>query len=159
MSREEESACRAPIIRQRAAKRRSIWLDTKNCFCPAPSCFAIESTNVAQLLLDEVMRRINGVGPEMLTIGVLRATNPSVLRKAAEKNGRNGSIFNYISTVDPSGFKHRTEHDFHVSIFCKIKEHLAPGISLGLCKEDDSLWGRLTSGGAAATACMGATIR
>jgi hypothetical protein len=65
-----------------------------------------------------------------------------VLGKAynAEKNGRDGSIFDYISTVDPSGFKHRTEHDFHVSIFRQIKEHLAPGIALGLCKEDSSMW-------------------
>jgi DNA repair photolyase len=91
--------------------------------------------------LAEVMTRINEVGPEMLTIGALRATKPSALRKAAEKNGRDGSIFDYISTVDPSGFKHRTEHDFHVSIFRKIKEQLAPGVSLGLCKEDDSMWG------------------
>ena len=54
--------------------------------------------------------------------------NPSALRTAAEKNGRYGSTFNYISTVDPSGFKHRTEHDFHVSIFRRVKEKLASGM-------------------------------
>jgi DNA repair photolyase len=90
--------------------------------------------------LSQVMARINEVGPEMLTIGALRATKPAALRRAAERNGRDGSIFNYISTVDPSGFKYRTEHDFHVSIFRQIKEQLAPGITLGLCKEDSSMW-------------------
>lgn len=90
--------------------------------------------------LREVMARINEVGPEMLTIGALRASSPAALRRAAEKNGRDGSIFDYISTVDRAGFKHRTEHEFHVGIFRQIKEQLAPGIALGLCKEDISMW-------------------
>ena len=90
--------------------------------------------------LAEVMRRINEIGPEMLTIGALRASNKKALRAAAEANGRDGSIFDYISTVDPSGFKHRTEGEFHTSVFQLIRELLAPGIRLGLCKEDASMW-------------------
>jgi DNA repair photolyase len=90
--------------------------------------------------LQAVMTTINNVGPEMLTIGALRASNPTALRRAAEKNGRDGSIFDYIATVDPSGFKHRTENVFHTKAFQQIKEHLAPNIALGLCKEDSSMW-------------------
>lgn len=90
--------------------------------------------------LEEVMRRINQVSPEMLTIGALRASNKSSLRRAAENNGRDASIFDYIATVDPSGFKHRTDGDFHTGVFRRIKELLSPGIALGLCKEDASMW-------------------
>jgi len=90
--------------------------------------------------LDEVMARINEINPEMLTIGALRASNPGALRRAAELNGRDGGIFDYIATVDPSGFKHRTADDFHLSAFMRIKQSLRSGIVLGLCKEDMSLW-------------------
>lgn len=93
--------------------------------------------------LDEVVDRINEVGPEMLTLGALRASNVGALRAAAERNGRDASIFDYLETIDRSGFKHRTEHEFHVSTFRRIKERLAPGIALGLCKEDRSLWGEV----------------
>lgn len=86
------------------------------------------------------MARINKIAPEMLTIGALRASNTTSLRRAAEKNGRNGTIFEHIATVDPSGFKHRTEQDFHVKVFQKIKDSLNPSIALGLCKEDASMW-------------------
>lgn len=87
-----------------------------------------------------VMKRINKVSPEMLTIGALRASNKTALRRAAEANGRDGSIFDYIATIDPSGFKHRTEGEFHIRVFQLIKEQLGQGISLGLCKEDVSMW-------------------
>ena len=90
--------------------------------------------------LQEVMKRINEIKPEMLTIGALRASNVTVLRRAAVNNGRGGSIFDYIATVDPSGFKHRTEDEFHINAFQQIKDLLAPGIALGLCKEDASMW-------------------
>lgn len=90
--------------------------------------------------LAEVMGRINGIGPEMLTIGALRASNNKALRRAAEANGRDGSIFDHIATVDPSGFKHRTEEEFHVRVFKLIREQLQQGIRLGLCKEDASMW-------------------
>ncbi len=90
--------------------------------------------------LSEIMSRINEIGPEMLTIGALRASNPAALRRAAEHNGRDGSIFDHIATVDPSGFKHRTENEFHTDIFQRIKEQLAPNVALGLCKEDSSMW-------------------
>ena len=96
--------------------------------------------------LAEVMKRINAVEPEMLTIGALRASNKGALRRAAEVNGRDGSIFDYIATVDPSGFKHRTEDEFHVRVFQLIKEHLGQGISLGLCKEDATMWQEIGAG-------------
>jgi DNA repair photolyase len=90
--------------------------------------------------LTEVMGRINGIGPEMLTIGALRASNKSHLRRAAEANNRDGSIFDHIASIDPSGFKHRTDGEFHARAFRMIKELLQPGIALGLCKEDATLW-------------------
>jgi hypothetical protein len=90
--------------------------------------------------LDEVMARINDIQPEMLTIGALRATNPAALRRAAENNGRDGSIFDYIKSIDPSRFKHRTDDLFHVSAFQRIAQRLSPTIALGLCKEDVSMW-------------------
>lgn len=90
--------------------------------------------------LREVMERINKIGPEMLTIGALRASNVGALRSSAEKNNRDSSIFHYIATIDPSNFKYRTEQDFHVSAFQQIKDSLNPGIALGLCKEDASMW-------------------
>jgi DNA repair photolyase len=90
--------------------------------------------------LDYIVSRINEVAPEMLTIGALRASNAKTLRRAAETNGRDGSIFNYIETVDPSGFKYRTGNDFHSRAFQRIKELLDPAIPLGLCKEDASMW-------------------
>lgn len=90
--------------------------------------------------LDEVMALVNEIQPEMLTIGALRATNPTTLRRLAKRNRRDASIFDHLATVDPSGFKHRTEDEFHVSIFRQIKRSLAPGVALGLCKEDASIW-------------------
>jgi DNA repair photolyase len=95
--------------------------------------------------LEEVMHRINEICPEMLTIGALRASNVGALRRAAENNGRNGSIFDYIATVDPSHFKHRTEQDFHISAFQRIKESLNKEILLGLCKEDATMWQEIGS--------------
>jgi hypothetical protein len=42
--------------------------------------------------------------------------------------------------MDPSGFKYRTEQEFHVDVFTRIKNLLHPDIPLGLCKEDASMW-------------------
>jgi len=93
-----------------------------------------------ELELKEVLGHINRINPEMLTIGALRASNAGALRGAAEKNRRDSSIFDHISTVDPSGFKDRTNQDFHVGAFQMIKNMLNPEIPLGLCKEDVTMW-------------------
>jgi len=90
--------------------------------------------------IDDVVDRINEVAPEMVTLGALRATSPVMLRRAAEANGRDGSIFDHLAEPDPSGFKYRTEHEFHVEAFRRVRERLAPGVALGLCKEDLSMW-------------------
>jgi hypothetical protein len=90
--------------------------------------------------LAEVITRINEIEPEMLTLGALRASQPASLRRAAERAGRDSDIFDYIVSVDPSGFKHRTEQDFHVDAFRQVRELLANNIALGLCKEDISMW-------------------
>lgn len=96
--------------------------------------------------LGEIMAHINDIRPEMLTIGALRASNPATLRRAAESNGRDGSIFDHIATIDPSGFKYRTDDQFHIKAFRQIKKLLSPGIALGLCKEDASVWKALGAG-------------
>jgi hypothetical protein len=90
--------------------------------------------------LDQVIEQINNIVPEMVTIGALRASNTSKLRLEAEHNGRDAAIFDFISVKDPSGFKYRTDDSFHIEAFRRIKELLRPEISLGLCKEDMSVW-------------------
>ena len=90
--------------------------------------------------LAEVISRVNDIEPEMLTVGALRASQPTSLRRAAEKSGRDASIFDYIVSVDPSGFKYRTEDEFHVEAFRQVRNLLATNIALGLCKEDISMW-------------------
>lgn len=90
--------------------------------------------------LTDIVASVNDIGPEMLTIGALRATNPTALRRAAVANGRDDSIFDFISSKDPSGFKYRTARAFHLEAFKQIKEQLDPSIKLALCKEDKTTW-------------------
>lgn len=90
--------------------------------------------------LQQIVSAVNKIKPEMLTLGALRSSHRSSLRSAAAANGRDDSIFDYISDVDPSGFKYRTDHEFHVNAFQLVKDRLKPDIMLGLCKEDVSLW-------------------
>lgn len=90
--------------------------------------------------LKRVMEQINEVGPEMLTIGALRATNLFALQRTAGRNGRDASIFNYIRDKDPSGFKYRVENEFHTEVFRQVAAMLNPATTLGLCKEDTSVW-------------------
>lgn len=87
-----------------------------------------------------IVKQINDIQPEMLTIGALRASNPTALKRAAEKLGRDGAIFDFIETKDASNFKHRTNDEFHTAAFVKIREQLSRGIKLGLCKEELTLW-------------------
>ncbi len=87
-----------------------------------------------------MIERINDIQPEMLTLGALRATNKAALSSAAARNGRDSSIFAYVNSKDPSNFKHRTNGDFHLAAFQTVKEKLSPSITLGLCKEDVTMW-------------------
>ena len=90
--------------------------------------------------LVQIMATINDIGPEMLTIGGLRASNVKALRRACAANGRNDSIFDYISTRDAAGFKYRTEFSFEVQAFRRIKALLDNSIPLGLCKAHTAVW-------------------
>jgi hypothetical protein len=90
--------------------------------------------------LAAIMEHINQIGPELLTIGALRATNATALRASAAQNGRDASIFDYLRDKDPSGFKYRVEPQAHQAMFRRVKELLDPTIPFGLCKEDMSLW-------------------
>ncbi len=85
---------------------------------------------------------INDLGPEMVTIGALRATSGTSLRRAATANGRDVSIFDFLTEEkDPSGFKYRIRLDLQLEMFRFAIERLAKGPAVpALCKEDQSLW-------------------
>jgi hypothetical protein len=91
----------------------------------------------------EIVDRINEIGPEMLTLGSLRASNATTLQRAAVKNGRDGSIFDSLRDKDPSGFKYRLDPEIQAAMFAEVKARLDPAIRLDLCKEDVSVWRRI----------------
>ena len=89
----------------------------------------------------EAVRRINALSPEMVTIGALRATSYQGLRNAAKANGRDESIFDYLTEdKDPSGFKYRIPFDKQVEMFRFAMKRLRSSITPALCKEDRALW-------------------
>ena len=90
--------------------------------------------------LNNIVKEINNIEPEMLTVGSLRASNSKALKIACEKNKRDSTILNYLENKDPSNFKYRTNSKFHVDCFQLIKDDLSPFIKFGLCKEDKSIW-------------------
>ena len=90
------------------------------------------------------IRQINRIGPEMVTLGALRATSAKSLRGAAAKNGRDDSIFDYLTEErDPSGFKYRIPFPVQVELFRYALGKLSPVIVPALCKEDQALWREL----------------
>ncbi len=90
----------------------------------------------------DVIDRINALGPEMVTIGALRATSGKSLKSAATANKRDTGIFDYLTEEkDPSGFKYRIAPDVQLELFRFAIERLAAGSAIpALCKEDESLW-------------------
>jgi hypothetical protein len=89
----------------------------------------------------DAIRRINALSPEMVTIGALRATSYHGLRNAAKANGRDESIFDYLTEEkDPSGFKYRIPFDKQVEMFRFAIKKLRSSITPALCKEDRALW-------------------
>lgn len=92
----------------------------------------------------EAIRQINSLTPEMVTLGALRATSYRGLRNAARANGRDDSIFDYLTKEkDPSGFKYRIPFSTQVEMFRYAIKRLKPNIKIALCKEDRSLWNAL----------------
>ena len=90
------------------------------------------------------IRQINHVAPEMVTLGALRATSAKSLRGAAKKNGRDDSIFDYLTEErDPSGFKYRIPFEVQVELFRYAIDKLGAPIVPALCKEDQALWREL----------------
>lgn len=89
----------------------------------------------------ETIKRINALSPGMVTLGALRATSYHGLRNAAKANGRDESIFDYLTEdKDPSGFKYRIPFDTQVEMFRFAIERLKGSITPALCKEDQALW-------------------
>lgn len=90
---------------------------------------------------ETAIKRINELDPEMVTLGALRATSAKSLRAAARKNGRDDSIFEFLTEErDPSGFKYRLPFDTQRELFNYALERLSPRVTPALCKEDQSLW-------------------
>jgi spore photoproduct lyase len=87
------------------------------------------------------IRHINRIEPEMVTIGALRATSATALRGAAARNGRDDSIFDFLTEErDPSGFKYRLRQDDQLELFRYALGLISSKIAPALCKEDVSLW-------------------
>lgn len=93
---------------------------------------------------EAVIDELNTIGPEMVTLGALRATSAKSLRTAAKKNGRDDSIFDFMSEErDPSGFKYRVPYEKQLEMFRFALARLAPTVAPALCKEDALLWREL----------------
>lgn len=89
----------------------------------------------------QAIAEINAIGPEMVTLGALRATSGRALRAAAARNGRDAGIFQFLATErDPSGFKHRIPYAQQLALYRFALERLAPTVVPALCKEDRQLW-------------------
>jgi spore photoproduct lyase len=87
------------------------------------------------------IREINRIGPEMVTLGALRATSATSLRSAAKRNGRDDSIFDFLTEErDPSGFKYRIPFDRQLALFRFAIDRLGKRVVPALCKEDQALW-------------------
>lgn len=89
----------------------------------------------------QAIGEINRICPEMVTIGALRATSGKSLRRAARDNGRDDSIFDFLTEErDASGFKYRIAFEQQLKLFRFALEHLSPRIVPALCKEDQAVW-------------------
>lgn len=89
----------------------------------------------------EAIRKINSLAPEMVTLGALRASSYNGLRNASKSNGRDESIFDYLTQEkDPSGFKYRIPFHTQVEMFRFAIDRLKAEITPALCKEDKALW-------------------
>jgi hypothetical protein len=89
----------------------------------------------------EAIRRINALSPEMVTLGSLRATSYNGLRNASKANGRDESIFDYLTEEkDPSGFKYRLPFAKQVEMFRFAVGQLKTNIKPAVCNEDRALW-------------------
>jgi hypothetical protein len=76
-----------------------------------------------------------------LIVSTLRATSAKSLRTATKKNGRDDSIFDFLTEErDPSGFKYRIPFDVQLDLFRFAIDRLDARIVPALCKEDQPLW-------------------
>ncbi len=87
------------------------------------------------------IKEINAIGPEMVTLGALRATSGRSLRTAARKNGRDESIFDFLTEKrDASGFKYRIPYEQQLQLYRFALQRLSAKVVPALCKEDQRLW-------------------
>ncbi len=86
----------------------------------------------------ETIERINSLKPEMVTLGSIRASNTLVAH--TKRNGRNSSVFHFLSEKDPSNFKWRIPYEQQLELYKFAIDRLDPSIRVALCKEDKRLW-------------------
>jgi len=86
----------------------------------------------------ETVDRINGLAPEMVTLGTLRASNTLVAH--TRRNGRKASVFRFLREKDPSGFKWRVPYEQQLELYRFVLDRLDPSIIVALCKEDRKVW-------------------
>jgi spore photoproduct lyase len=92
----------------------------------------------------EAIQRINQLEPEMVTLGALRATSAKSLRTASRNNGRDDSIFDFLTEEkDPSGFKYRLRFEMEIELYRFALDRLSPRVVPALCKEDRQVWDAL----------------
>lgn len=90
---------------------------------------------------ETAVNRINRLEPEMVTLGALRATSAKSLRTAARRNGRDDTIFDFLTEErDPSGFKYRVPFETQIKLFQHVLNRLEAKVKPALCKEDQVLW-------------------
>lgn len=92
----------------------------------------------------QTIKKINSIGPEMVTLGALRATSGRSLRTAARRNGRDESIFDFLTEErDASGFKYRIPYEQQLEMYRFALDRLSSKVVPALCKEDQGLWREL----------------
>jgi spore photoproduct lyase len=88
------------------------------------------------------IEQINALRPEMVTLGALRASNKTSLRREAMRNGRPDDVFNYLTEdQDASGFKYRIPFEQQVEMYrFALKRLDRTRVVPALCKEDRTVW-------------------
>lgn len=87
----------------------------------------------------QIADKINTLGPEMVTLGCLRAS--STLQSHARRNGRDSSLFDMLSGKDPGGFKKRLPRDEQIEMLRFVHQRLDhQRFTVALCKEHRTVW-------------------
>ena len=84
----------------------------------------------------DLFRRMDESNPELVTVNGLLASKPKAAKAAAERNGRNGNIFDLLTHFD--GAKWRIDPQIHQEMLTMASQHF--GKRAALCKELSGTW-------------------